>query len=400
MIPRGTPDIQWRDLWAGLVRCLRRDDPLCAQAGVEAAWAPEGDALACLSVRSGFDLLLQELALPVGSEVLLSAVTIPGMLEILEHHGLVPIPLDIDPHTLDIDAGRAAQLIGPRTRAILVAHLFGSRITLDPIMRVARRHTLLLIEDCAQAYDGSSYRGHAGSDVSMFSFGPIKTATALGGALLRVHDRALLERMRQRQACFARQPQLAFARRLALFALLKLLARPTLFSPFVALCRLRGVDHDRMLSRVVRGFGAGSLIERIRRQPSAPLLRLLARRVAQAHQGRIARRVALARRVAAALPGIARPGTGAACHAHWIVPIISRDPGTLVRLLWAQGFDATRTASSLISAAPPAGRPAPVNARRMLEQLVYLPVYQQLGERDIQRLARIINDFESGASGE
>ena len=68
------------------------------------------------------------------------------------------------------------RLVTPATRAVLVAHLFGTRGSLDGVARVAREHGLLLWEDCAQTFDSPTPCGDARADCSMLSFGPIKTA--------------------------------------------------------------------------------------------------------------------------------------------------------------------------------------------------------------------------------
>ena len=164
--------------------------------------------------RSAVDsiLLLQELHLPRGSEILISAVTIPDMLRIIEHHGLVPVPVDLDPLTAAPQADLLDQAITSRTSALLVAHLFGSRICLDPFIEFARQHDLLLIEDCAQAYCGPQFSGHPESDVSLFSFGPIKASTALAGGILRLRDRKLAEQMRVLQATYPVQTRRSYFR--------------------------------------------------------------------------------------------------------------------------------------------------------------------------------------------
>ena len=186
MIPRGKIDIGWSDLLYGLGCCGWPGDRKRVQRKVEAFWSDRAGALACLSVRSGFDLLLQSYALPPGSEVLVSAITIRDMTRILEEHQLVPVPVDLDMKRLEVKPHCLERGLTPKTRALLVAHIFGSRMDLDPVAGFARQHQLLLIEDCAQAYLGNDYRGHPDSDVAMFSFGPTKTNTALGGAVLRI----------------------------------------------------------------------------------------------------------------------------------------------------------------------------------------------------------------------
>jgi len=78
----------------------------------------------CLSVRSGFDALLAALALPAGAEVLTSALTIRDMTRIIEAHGLVPVPVDLDMRRLAVRPEDLARAATPRTRAV---NGFGTR---------------------------------------------------------------------------------------------------------------------------------------------------------------------------------------------------------------------------------------------------------------------------------
>jgi perosamine synthetase len=392
MIPRGTLDIAWRDLLAAAWYCLSPADAWRAQARLEACWSDDG--LACLSVRSGFDLLLQTLALPAGSEVLLSAITIPDMVAIIRHHGLVPVPVDLDPLTLSLDHDQLRERITPRTRLILVAHLFGSRMPLDHVATIAREHRLLLIEDCAQAYDGTADRGHPASGVSMWSFGPIKMQTALGGALLCVRDPDLLAQMRQRQATYPPQRRRAFLARIGRFTLLKALSHPLLFSLLVLGCKVVGRDHDRLINGSVRSFAGPHLIERLRHQPCGAQVRLLDRRLRTADPQRIAKRASNLRRALTDEPAIAHPGEQAGRHSYWVLPILSRAPQRLVRVLHAHGFDATRKASSLIAVASADPLQDVPQARDLLDRLVYLPTSPALSEVAITRLRQIVIDTE------
>ena len=96
-------DIRWSDLGSALRDCLTRWNRGALADDLEDLWSPAGDALPCLSVRSGFDLWLQSLALPPGSEVLVSAITIRDMVRIIEAHGLVPVPVDVNPEDLSVN---------------------------------------------------------------------------------------------------------------------------------------------------------------------------------------------------------------------------------------------------------------------------------------------------------
>ncbi|MDI3339850.1 MAG: aminotransferase class I/II-fold pyridoxal phosphate-dependent enzyme [Sphaerobacter sp.] len=392
MLPRGKPDIGWTDLVAAAWRCLRPGDRAAAQRRVEDAWSPADDALACLSVRSGFDLLLQALCLPAGSEILVSAITIRDMTRIIEHHGLVPVPVDLDMATLSVPVAHLERALTPRTRAILVAHLFGSRMPLDDIARFARQHGLLLIEDCAQAFTGRDYRGCPESDACLFSFGPIKTATALGGGIVTVRDRAVLTRMREIQASYPVQSRWRYLKRVGTFGVFKLLAAPLPYRAFTAACRALGREHDAIISGALRGFPGPGLMAKIRQQPATPLLALMERRITRFDPHQIARRRQVGKAAIGALPGLAIPGARAAQHSHWVFPVQAPAPDRLMRQLWRHGFDATRGASSMSVVDPPPDRPElePCAARRVMDQVLYLPVYPGISPRDLARLARAV----------
>src|SRR5262245_4742975 len=148
---------------AALSLLPRRAD---ARRALESAWHPDG--LAFLSVRSAFDAALTALDYAPGDEIVISAMNIEDMIRIIEGHGLVPVPIDLDPRTMAPDPRDLESRITPRTRAVLVAHLFGGRCDLTGLAAAAHRHGLLVLEDAAQAFDGGAWRGHPQADLSFF----------------------------------------------------------------------------------------------------------------------------------------------------------------------------------------------------------------------------------------
>ncbi len=129
-------------------------------------------------------LALAGLDIGEGDEVITVANTFIATAEAISFANATPVFVDIDEntHTMDPDAIEAA--ITPRTKAIIPVHLFGQMADLRPIMSVARKHNLYVIEDAAQAH-GATYHGHrAGSiaDVGCFSFYPGKNLGAYGEA--------------------------------------------------------------------------------------------------------------------------------------------------------------------------------------------------------------------------
>ncbi len=381
MIPRKRLDIGWRGIACGLAGCLLPGNADSERRLRDTFSLPGGTAIPALSVRSAFDALLTALALPEGSEVLMSALTIADMPRIAHEHGLVPVPVDMDIASLSVDMDSLRRAAGPRARLLVVAHLFGARMPMDAIAAFARERGLLLVEDAAQAWAGDGWLGHPASDVALFSFGPIKTATTLAGAMARFRDPALAARVAAVQQAWPLQPRASYAARLLKYALLQVLAARPVYSLFVLACRLAGADHDRIVSGSVRGFAGPGFFARIRRRPCAALLGLMAARLAGPRGRReqadaLADRLAHARRVHAALPpdiAATLPGAACASHTHWVLPVLDAEPDALARRLQSLGVDATRGASSLRVVEAPAGHRSASRAAAAWASLLYLP---------------------------
>jgi perosamine synthetase len=390
--PRLLPDISVADLLFALRACLRAPDSGAEQRTLD-AWAGGKSGLACLSVRSAFDLTLEALAFEPGDEIAVSAITHPDMVRVLEAHGLRALPVDVDLDTLTPRADLLERLIGPRTRALLVAHLFGARAQLEPLAEVSRRHGLLLIEDCAQSLRGPDDTGSPLADISLFSFGAIKTATALGGALVRVEDPALLARMRGLHDQWPDQRRREYAMRVLKFVGLLALARPRAYWLFERTVRLARRDFDSFLANAVKGFPGPALLSRIRRRPSTALLALVERRLRLFDRSRLGRRERLGEYVAEGLPkSLFHPGHAAIERTHWVFPMVAPDRAHLTTSLRRSGFDAASATSSLAAVPAPADRPelVPENADRIMSDIVFLPLYPELEEEELDEMLEAV----------
>lgn len=392
MIPRKRIDIGCADLLAGLLGCFAPGKPAELRSGIEAAWDRRAN-LACLSVRSGLDALLTALSLPEGSEILVSAVNIADMPRIIEAHGLIPVPVDLDMPSLAVTPATLQRAQTPRTRAVLVAHLFGSRMPMRRIVEFCNKNNYLLIEDAAQAYTGDRWRGEPEADVSLFSFGPVKPATALGGAILSFKDVAMRDRVRAHMSRWRMQSRVAYFLRLSKYLTLAPFGNRWVFGALAILCRPFGSMHERLVAGAARGFAGGDFFSQIRQRPSAPLLRLLRRRIAQGELPSALRRFAMADALQNLL-GERCVGSLCVEHRHWIFPIVHDDRDALMHHLARQGFDAAISASSLgIIDAPHAAQPA-TQATAIFSRLLYLPAHEGMSERDIQRLATAVTEFD------
>lgn len=393
MIPRKKLDIGWSHCLYGMARCFWPGNRAAAQRRLEELWAP--NSLACLSVRSGFDAAVEAMELPLGSEVLVSALNLRPMPEILEMHGLVPVPIDLDTSTLAMKRDVLRRAVSEKTRAILVAQLLGSRLQLDDVIDLAKEHNLVVFEDCAQAYTGDDYRGHPESDVSMFSFGPIKTCCTTTGGMLRFKDKNVLDATRRIQAKQPVQNRWGYFARLAKYAYLKALGSRIPFTIAIRLAYWAGCDNS-IVNRQVRGF-RGDEPEHFRRQASYPLLALLAHRLRTFKKESVSRRVAAAETVIRNMPGIRRPAQDAPFHSHWIFPVLSSDPQKLVEHLRRKGYDTAAGWSSFVVLSPPEGYEEfyPEEAKRAMDHAVYLPVYAGLSQRELENLGRAVAEFEA-----
>ena len=154
-------------------------------AGFEQEFATYCGTTECIALNSGTSALhLALLAAGVGpgDEVITVPFTFVASVAAVIYAGARPVLVDIDPRSFTMDPAAIEAAITPRTKAILPVHLYGQPADMDPIMEVARRHGLVVIEDAAQAH-GAKYKGRpVGSigDMACFSFYPGKNLGAYG----------------------------------------------------------------------------------------------------------------------------------------------------------------------------------------------------------------------------
>jgi dTDP-4-amino-4,6-dideoxygalactose transaminase len=154
-------------------------------AGFEREFAKYCGASDCVAVNSGTSALhLALLAAGVGpgDEVITVPFTFVASVAAVLYAGARPVLVDIDPGSFNMDPATIEAAITPRTKALLPVHLYGQTADMDPIMEIAQRHGLVVIEDAAQAH-GAKYKGRsAGSigHIGCFSFYPAKNLGAYG----------------------------------------------------------------------------------------------------------------------------------------------------------------------------------------------------------------------------
>ena len=156
----------------------------------------------CVGVGNGLEalhLILRAYEIGPGDEVIVASNTYIATWLAVSYAGAIPVPVEPDPRTSNLDPARLAAAITPRTRAIMPVHLYGQPADMGPMLEIARGHGLRVIEDAAQAH-GARYAGRrAGAlgDAAGWSFYPTKNLGAMGDAgAVTTDDDGLADRLR------------------------------------------------------------------------------------------------------------------------------------------------------------------------------------------------------------
>ena len=180
----------------------------------EQAFAAKVDrqhGIACANGSGAIDIAVAAVGLGPGDEVIMPTFTIISPAASVVRAGGIPVLVDSDPSTWNMDARQIESKITSRTKAIVVVHNYGLPVDMDPVLEIAQRYNLLVIEDAAEMH-GQMYRDRACGSfglVSTFSFYPNKHVTCGEGGMVVTDDLKIAERCRGlRNLCF--QPKRRF----------------------------------------------------------------------------------------------------------------------------------------------------------------------------------------------
>lgn len=416
LIPRGRLDISFWDLLFALFQCFhwrgreRRSFQLVGR--IRDLWK---EATGCevavgLSVRSLFDLYLCAKQYPDGAEIVVfPPISVPGMMHVAQYHNHRLVPVDIgEAEWWNWKDMKSA--INKKTVAIMIVHPFGmvsaSEQQMMQIRDLANTHNIEVWEDCAECYTGlgkNCYMGSRLADIRFFSFGMIKTSTALGGgvAVCRKGEVARQIARLQKSLC-KQQTTIGFFRRTCLALLLNIIAAsPLLLGFLVTLLSMVGFNYDTIVTRSIRGFQMSSIKDgdvfdrqirgriraQIRQQPSPVLLALLLRRFEQSVIAvpSILRKFSRCERLDSILreqmPDLMLPNPPNVRNTYWAFPIFCKNRAFVSQCLRRRGFDVVGWSSQLrcIASSQDASNlvhPCP-RAQELMSSVLYLPISSQ-----------------------
>lgn len=163
-----------------------------------AEYCDTGFAISCNNGTSALHLALTALGVGPGDEVIVPTLTYVATANAVLYCGARPVLVDADATTMALDPQLLEQSITPRTKAIIVVHLYGHPADMDPIVGIARRHGIVVIEDAAEAH-GAQYRNRktgALGEIGTFSFYGNKIVTTGEGGMVTTNDAELAEKIR------------------------------------------------------------------------------------------------------------------------------------------------------------------------------------------------------------
>jgi len=208
MIPSGDLKLQYRNIQVEVDRAIQSvlndgwfilGKNVIAFEQEFAQYLGVGFAIGVGNGTDALQLALMACGIGSGDEVMTAPNSATFTALAISGTGALPAFADVDPQSYNLDPGKLAAAIGPRTKAIMPVHLYGQPADMDPILDIARKHNLFVIEDAAQAH-GAQYKGRkVGTlgDLGCFSFYPSKNLGAFGdGGMVVTNNAELAEKVR------------------------------------------------------------------------------------------------------------------------------------------------------------------------------------------------------------
>lgn len=424
MIPRGRLDISYRDIMFAIWQsCLwwKETPHHChlLHCKIRNLWADKGVAVG-LSARSLFDLYLAVRNFKAGSEVIVvPPINVPGMMRVLGFHDVKIVPIDLPEDCTEwIDVKTIRNAITKDTVAIMIVHPFGmisvSNEQFEELRQIADGANIELWEDCAECFVGlnekNSFLGYSKSDVRLFSFGLIKTTTALAGGVAIFRDCVVRQDVERLQDSWQQvhSPLSYLGRSMLALALNFIADSPWRVGLLGKLCDIFGFDFDSFVTKSLRGFNVQdgidrraieeSLVRQIRRRPSRALLSVMLRRFEHSKLGtpesvsnRRLQSIKLRNLLETSMEesliqnGMDRKNT------FWTFPIRCRNRHLISSALAFHGYDVVSGASQLCCVSKFSTICCP-NAENMMQSILYVPIAtQRFKTEDIERMANTLN---------
>jgi dTDP-4-amino-4,6-dideoxygalactose transaminase len=420
-LPRGQlylPDL--RRIGRGLLASLASPSRGARVDALEARFATaleSRDAVLLPHARVALLAILRTLDLPPGSEVLMTPVTIPDVVNAVLVAGLRPVFVDLDERTCNVDPLALATSVTPATRVVLITHLSGLASPMDAILEIASKHGLVVLEDCSQAM-GTRYRGRmlgTFGKAGFYSLSTLKPVASFHGGLAITNDDALASTLREAARAMPLPSRRWLFKMFARDAILHAASHPLPFSlaGYYGMAALEQLA-PAIVDELQRGnivYDSARRAARVKRKTEiaasffaayTDAQAVLAEGCLDAMDAGNRRRAELVARLhhrlqEASVPGLVRLDP-LGSPTFWRYPLWTSDPEALRAALRRRGIDAARTNLCCASREPAFADFAATtpHAVAFVDRMVFLPLHPNLDERDMDHLAGAVIEHVHG----
>jgi len=360
-----------------------------------------GYATAASFGRMACYYILRALDLPAGSEIIFPALTFWVVPEIARRAGLTPVFVDVDPSTFNIDPSKIEAAITAKTRAIVPTHLYGQPCEMTEIMRLAEKHNLIVVEDCAQAA-GARYRGRlvgTFGHASFFSFQLLKGINTYGGGMALTNDPATAARVREQAANEPPQSTGDLIKRVGTGLIVRGLVSPKGFTfwgfPIQAAASLLGnYDFSKYLWEKIRPLDSFPRNYRQRYSNVQAVLGIRGLDKLAEHNARSRQHALLYTRGLSDCRAVQTPRVLPDVeHVYYQYCVYVSDPARASRRAIRRGVDFETTHVDVCSSLPLfKGFAAECSGAETTERALQLPVYSRLRTSDVERVLRVVRE--------
>ncbi len=353
------------------------------------------------SARYAFYLILRALGIEAGDEVVVPALTYFAIPSMAAAVGIRPVFADVGLRTHVLDPAAFEAAITPKTKAVVPTHLYGTPCDMEPIVAIARKHGLKVIEDCAQS-TGARYKGvRAGNlgDVSYYTFGLTKNITTLSGAMITTNDDAVAAHVRAAMEATTYGPMERAAKEAMTGLAMMFATHPYLYPwtlhPAIVLGNKLGSDplHERFGEAEVRYDGVPTSFQKARPRAVQAAVGLKQLERIEALNGARIRNGRALDDALANVAGILTPEYPAGAEPIYMSFVIHHPRrAELMAALRRRGVDTTVGYMSDCSdhvLFPEHRRPQP-NAAVIVRDQLHLPVHPRMDDRDTRHIAEAV----------
>ncbi|XP_071952150.1 uncharacterized protein [Antedon mediterranea] len=354
---------------------------------INKVWSPDENknpVLVSLSFKTALDLFLRIQKYPPASEIILTAINIPDVVQILSHHGIKVVPIDIHKETMAPNIEHLDQLLTEKTVALIATHLFGRSFDMSAVIERAKSHGIHVLEDRSQSFNGLQDVGDPESDLTFFSFDVTQQNTTFGGAVIKVKDRLLYNKMLKLYDSYPLQKEHTYVADVFKFSVISVvLNNPVLTNFGTTLFRFFKRDMRKLFNQLLTAPSTSGLIRGLRFQPSNTLLYMMEKQFTCFDEDMFKRGRESGEYVSDRLPQVAEKiGMMAKHKGYWLFPIIVEDAEEVTKRLNNLGIDASREVAHLQlikndDVETSADDSLDVS-KYILEYVVYLPVHKRV----------------------